>query len=181
MDEEPNTAESWLATHREQIPEGEPMEVDVFVRSLSPPLGVRERQEQLLKQLSELQSSGVIDAYHVNLWGGGVCLCDVCSGVSVAESMLDNVANFEEWATEKEHVELPFERTTVESEMAERTVRDLEVPAICLGVYSGSMLSGVFPCQVGDEQITVNDYISALADEEAVEPLSESQDSAVQI
>jgi hypothetical protein len=181
MDEQPNTAESWLATHREQIPEAEPVEVDVFVRSLSPPLGVRERQEQLLEQLSELQSSGVIDAYRVNLWGGGVCLCDVCSGVSVAESMLDNVADFEEWAAEKDDVELPFERTTVESELAERTVRDLEVPAICLGVYSDSMLSGVFPCQVADQQITVTDYVDTLAEEGVVETVSESRDSAVQI
>jgi hypothetical protein len=95
--------------------------------------------------------------------------------------MLDNVADFEEWATEKDSVELPFERTTVESELAERTVRDLEVPAICLGVYSDSMLSGVFPCQVAGEEITVTDYVDTLAEECVVETVSESRDSAVQI
>lgn len=181
MDEQPNTAESWLATHREQIPKEDAVEIDVFVRSLSPPLGVRERQERLLEQLSDLQSSDVIDTYRVNLWGGGVCLCDVCSGVSVAESMLDNVATFEEWAADKDNVELPFERTTVKSEMTERTVRNLDVPAICLGIYSDSMLSGVFPCQVAGEQITVTDYVTTLAEEDVVGTQSETRDNVVQI
>jgi len=181
MDEQPNTAESWLATHREAIPEEDAVEIDVFVRSLSPPLGVRERQERLLEQLSELQSSGIIDTFRVNLWGGGVCLCDVCSGVSVAESMLDNVANFEEWAAENSGVELPFERNTVESEMVGRTVHNLEVPAICLGVYTNSMLSGVFPCTVDGEQITVTDYVAALTDSDAAETVPRGRDSVVQI
>ncbi len=95
--------------------------------------------------------------------------------------MLDNVATFEDWAAEYETVELPFERRTVESEMAERTVRDLEVPAICLGVYSDAMLSGVFPCTVAGEQITVTDYVATLAEEGTFEAVSEQPDSAVQI
>ena len=165
----------WLDRHVEQITESEEVSVEVFVRSLSPPLGVRGRQEALLRQLSELHSSGIVDSFDVDLWGNGVCLCDVCASEAVAKSTHDKVDEFEAWAAEAETVRLPFERRTRESLLAQTTVEDLQVPAICLGVYSDSALRGVFPCSVSGQHIPVTDYLAALSDQTATEIDPEAQ------
>ena len=181
MEMENTTAKRWLAAKRERVVEEGPVEVTVFVRSLSPPLGVRQRQEQILGQLQDLQESDVIDSYQVNLWGGGVCLCDVCSGTSVAESMLDSVEQFEKWAAEQGDVTLPFERKRVESTVIGRTDRDLVVPSVCLSVTTGAELEGVFPCTVAGESISVTDFVELLSEADAVGTRAANQDQVVQI
>lgn len=169
MDMDKPTAESWLSACRAQVEDEDEVEFDVFVRSLSPPLGIRQRQEQLFNKLQELQSSGQIDSYRVNLWGGGVCLCDVCSGTSVAESMLSTVEELEEWAATQEAVTLPFERRTVDSDMLDRSSRELDVPSMCLSVRVETDICGVFPCTVAGEAISVTDYVDTLASGESAE------------
>lgn len=169
MDMENPTAERWLSAQCEHVEDEGEVEFDVFVRSLSPPLGIRQRQEQLFSQLQDLQSAGRIDSYRVNLWGGGVCLCDVCSGTSVAETMLDNVEEFEQWAATQEAVTLPFERTTVDSTTLDQTSSELSVPSICLSVRVEADICGVFPCTVAGESISVTDYVETLAREESTE------------
>jgi hypothetical protein len=170
MDMDNPTAERWLSAHLERVEAMGEVEFDVFVRSLSPPLGIRQRQEQLFSQLQELQSAGHIDSYRVNLWGGGVCLCDVCSGTSVAESMLDTVEEFEEWAADNEEMTLPFERNTVDSAVLEQTNSDLVVPSMCLSVRVETDIRGVFPCTVAGESISVTDYVEVVAEENSMEP-----------
>jgi len=160
-----HTRDEWLDSHTEQVLQGDTVEAAMYVRSLSPPLGVRQRQEDLLAQLTDLRDSGILDDFGVNLWGGGICLCDVCRDGTVAESMLRNVREFEAWADEREGVSLPFERRTVESKITETTVRDLDVPAICLAVRSDEELAGV----------------TELADRGAAEPDSETRNSVAQI
>lgn len=174
MQQENPTAETWLEAHREQIQEEGSVEVDVYVRSLSPPLGTRQRQEKLFKRLQELQAEGVIDSYRVNLWGGGVCLCDVCSGTGIAQSMLDRVEEFEQWASDRA-VSLPFERKSVESSVLQQTSDDLVVPSICLGIYNETEVQGVVPCEVDGETVSVSDYVEAIAGEMAFE--TESADN----
>jgi len=163
------TAERWLNAQREHVVEEGPVEVDLYVRSLSPPLGIRERQEQILRQLQELHEAAIIDSVRVNLWGEGVCLCDVCSGTGVATSMLDSVERFEQWAAEQGAVSLPFERERVDSATLERTSRDLVVPSISLSVTTRSDLKAVFPCTVADEPLSVTDFVDSLSESDAVE------------
>lgn len=182
MEMDNTTAERWLTAKRERVVDGGAVEVDVFVRSLSPPLGVRQRQEQILSQLQELQEAGLIDSFQVNLWGGGVCLCDVCSGTSVAESMLENVERFEQWATDQGDVTLPFERQQVDSSVLETTSRDLVVPSVCLSITAGTELEGVFPCTVADDTVSVTDFVELLSEAEAAETdRTTNQDQVVQI
>lgn len=168
MDMENATAEGLLNTCLTDVEgEGE-VELDIFVRSLSPPMGVRQRQEQLFSQLQELQSAGRIDSYRVNLWGGGVCLCDVCSGTSIAKSMMDTVEELEQWAATQEEVTLPFERKTVESSMVDQASSDLTVPSMSLTVRVESDICGVFPCTVAGESISVTNCIERMASEESI-------------
>ena len=182
MEMENTTAKRWLTAKWERVVEGDAVEVDVFVRSLSPPLGMRQRQEQILSQLQELQEAGLIDSFNVNLWGGGVCLCDVCSGTSVAASMLDSVEQFEQWADEQGDVTLPFERQQVDSTVVDRTSRDLVVPSVCLSVTTGADIEGVFPCTVAGESISVTDFVDLLSEASAVETdQATNQDQVVQI
>jgi hypothetical protein len=182
MEMENTTAKRWLTAKRERVVEEGPVEVDVFVRSLSPPLGVRQRQEQIFSQLQEIQETGLIDRFNVNLWGGGVCLCDVCSGTSTAESMLDSVEQFEQWADDEGDVRLPFERQQVDSAVMDRTSRELVVPSVCLSVTTGADIAGVFPCTVAGESISVTDVVDLLSEASAVETdQSANQDQVVQI
>ncbi len=169
MDMEKSTAEGILNTCATQVTEEGEVELDIFVRSLSPPLGIRQRQEQLFSQLQDLQSAGRIDSYRVNLWGGGVCLCDVCSGTSIAESMLNTVEELEQWAATQEALTLPFERKTVESDMVDQTGSKLTVPSMSLTVRVESDICGVFPCTVGGESVSVTDCVERLAREESIE------------
>ena len=182
MEMENTTARRWLTTRRERVVEEGATEVDVFVRSLSPPLGVRQRQEQILGQLQELQTAGLIDSFQVNLWGGGVCLCDVCSRTGVAASTLDSVDRFEQWAADQGDVTLPFERREVDSTIVGRTKRELVVPSMCLSVATDTEVIGVFPCTVAGETISVTDFVDLLVATDGVEtdrPIN--QDQVVQI
>jgi hypothetical protein len=182
MEMKNTTAKRWVTAQRDKVVDGSAVEIDVYVRSLSPPLGARQQQERVLRQLQNLENEGLIDTYRVNLWGGGVCLCDICSGTGVGESMVDTIEEFEAWAADQGDVTLPFERQRVDSTVLDRASQDLVVPSLCLRVTVDSETASVFPCTVAGESTSVSDFIDLLTEIDAVETdTPRTQDQVVQI
>jgi hypothetical protein len=136
----------------------------VFLRSFAPPIGVRERQEDVLEELSALERQGVLETVTVDVWGNAVCPEGHCSGTHAGERILDRIDEFREWAADAAvPVTAPFEEQTVTSKTTDEEFRKIVLPRLCLGVYVDTELELVLPCQLDDECISVESFLSALA------------------
>lgn len=156
------TLQQWWTEHYRHIEDGDPVEVDVMLQSLAPPQGTRQRQEQVFQRLDELREEGSIDMFRVNLWGGNVCLCDVCRDIRAGERVRERIEEFETWATENEGVTLPFERKDVHSEVLGDTTSEIAVPNIVLALYTDAELVGVFPNQTEGRYVSAADCLQAI-------------------
>ena len=156
------TSEWWTAKTR-SLRSGRPPRIELFLRSFAPPIGVREQQEGLLKELSRLERKGVVETVSVDIWGKAVCPEGHCGETHAGERILDRIEEFRTWATDADvPVESPFEERTVTSSTTHEEFRKIILPRLCLGVYVDRDLQLVLPCRMEDDTISVEALLSAL-------------------
>ncbi|WP_436910118.1 HTH domain-containing protein [Halosimplex marinum] len=137
--------------------------VEVFVRSMLPPLGVKSRQEALIARLDKLTGESALDAVSVTVTGNRLCLCDTCSGTDAGGDLLDRITEFDGWGDEYDATASPFfETRELDSAIAGETARALVPPRVCTALYCDGALAGVFPCRIGGREYAVADFLDAL-------------------
>ncbi|WP_123533256.1 HTH domain-containing protein [Halosimplex salinum] len=137
--------------------------VDVFVRSMLPPLGVKATQETLISRLDELSEESTIDGVSVKVTGNRLCLCGTCTETDAEAALLDRFRELDEWGDEFDASTSPFfETRTLDSSITNETARALVPPRVTVALYCDGTLTGVFPCEMDDSSYTVGDFISAL-------------------
>lgn len=158
-----DTTNSWWEQTTETLSEGEPPAVEVFVRSLAPPLGGHTSQESLIETLLELQREGELSSVEVTVWGDGVCP-DGCYAETVAgNEVLEQAMELKRWAEGVEpDVEIPFEETHVSSSVTGETFRKIVLPQITVGVYDEGGIALVLPARVDGEHHRVADLPDVL-------------------
>lgn len=150
---------------RDEVSAVSPSELtaDVYLRSLSPPVGVHDGQVAQIDRLSALSAADSLGALRVSVWGERLCTCDTCAGTGAGQAALDRVEQFERWAERADApVTLPFERRVVRSGYTSSTQKVLIPPRVLLAVYDRTSLLGVFPHAAGDTQVSVRDAIGAI-------------------
>jgi len=155
----------WLAATSDQFSAADRRRVEVYVRSMLPPLGAKSRQESLLESLDEFVDDGVIDDVSITIIGNRLCLCDTCTKTDAESALINRFKELDDWGREYDASTSPFFEThTLDSRMAGETARALVPPRICVALYCDGDLSGVFPCEMGDVLVSATDFVSTLAE-----------------
>lgn len=115
--------------------------------------------ERNLKHVRALESAGTIDRLLVHAWPARVPLAEDSLGQDVVELF----ERFNEWAAAHEvSIQPPFRVQSIYSAITGISDTILTTPALCLTVYEGNKLAGVYPHTDGDDQYTVADAIIGL-------------------
>jgi len=137
--------------------------VEVYVRSMLPPLGAKSAQEGLIERLETLSAESTIDGVSVTVTGDRLCLCETCAATDAERDLLDRIAEIDEWGDDHGATASPFfETRDLDSSMAGETARALVPPRVCAALYCDDALAGVFPCRIEGRSYAVTDLVDAL-------------------
>lgn len=154
---------SWMERTDERFAAADDRRVEVFVRSMLPPLGAKGSQEALIERLDDLADRSAIDDVSVTVTGNRLCLCETCTGTDVGGELLERVRELDEWGEEFDASTSPyFETRTLDSAVAGQTARALVPPRVATALYCDDALAGVFPCRMGESEYAVADFLEAL-------------------
>ena len=153
----------WLETTDDRFADADRRRVDVFVRSLLPPLGSKGTQEALLQHLNDLTAEGILDDVSVTVTGNRLCLCETCAETDAGTHLLDSLRELDEWGGEFDASVTPFfETRALDSDLTDETARALVPPRITVALYCDETIAGVFPCEMGDSTFATEDLVAAL-------------------
>lgn len=147
-----------------------PIEVELFVRSLAP-FGTRSSLERLIERLESLRATGGIESLEVRVWGDAVRTEDAAAitGDDATTTTEDDdgiVARITElfaYAADAPcSIGRYFRVATDGSLVDEESCRRLIPPRRCLSVRRAGDLVAVFPCDVGPTNLTPWDAVDYL-------------------
>lgn len=138
---------------------GEPITVELFVRSLSP-AGARDRPSTLVDRLEALAEAERIDDYSVFVWGREVPLSTE-AGYEHAELVLDRLGEFRSWAAERDATLDGIELREA-STLTEKRYTALSLPMSALAEYADGRLVCVAPCTTDHGSLTVEERLDRL-------------------
>ncbi|ELZ22329.1 hypothetical protein C475_17493 [Halosimplex carlsbadense 2-9-1] len=154
---------AWMDATADRFESADERRVEVFVRSMLPPLGAKSSQEALIARLDELADESSLDAVSVTVTGSRLCLCETCSGTDTESELLERIAELDEWGGDYDATASPFfETRELDSAMAEETARALVPPRVTAALYCDDALAGVFPCRIDGRKYAVADFADAL-------------------
>lgn len=154
---------SWVAATGDRFAAADTRRVDVFVRSMLPPLGANSSQEAVLANLESLADDGTIDDVSVTITGDRLCLCDLCRETAVEAAILDRIEEYSDWGREFDaSPSHQFEVQTLDSSIACETARALVPPRVVVALYCDGTLSGVFPCRMGSTTVSATDFVATI-------------------
>lgn len=132
--------------------------VELYLRSNGQ---VPDRQTAVLESLRKLERSGTIDGVTVRTWPGAVdpSIATDPGGTGAVESFEE----FRAWAeSQGVSVSPPFEHRTHTSRITGERSDLVRTPVVCLALYEGDRLCGVYPHRKDDRVVTVTEAIEAL-------------------
>lgn len=136
--------------------------------------GTYEAQQEALDRMRALEAEGVLGDSTVAGWGKQVLTfeADVRTEADAA------LAAFERWAEQADaSLEPAFDRRTESPLLSTETYEVAVFPVVCLALYEGNDVRGVFPCTSDGDVYTVQQALAALAADE-IEGLLDSVDGA---
>lgn len=147
-----------------------PVTVELWVRSLSP-RGAGGRRSETLRRLERAEDAG-IEGFRVRVWGDRIGRSTPESRSEHGRRILERVAEFEGWATERGLSLSPaFEERSPGSD--ERTGSDPDrvqvLPEMALAEFRAGELRWVTPCSDGRRTYTVDEHVEALSTADPME------------
>jgi len=133
--------------------------------------------EPIDRQIETLQAcpDDAVDDLLLRSWPQGVALTES----SPHQEVIETYERFTAWADQQGvSVEPPFKHRTTTSQITGTTRELLVTPLLCLELYVGDELYGVFPHSVGAETYTTSDAIATLRTGELPTPLGEPTPTA---
>lgn len=132
--------------------------------------------DRQVKTLNACEREGQIDSLLLRSWPKEVAY----SPDSPFQEVLELVDRFDAWASERGvDIRPPFRERETTSQVTGTKRTLLVTPLLCLEVYEGEQLVGVFPHSAGDETITADDAIATLRTGRVPTPLGSPQTPAV--
>jgi len=136
----------------------EPPRVELYVRSLAP-TDIRDKQEQIVKQLQSLDEEGRIKGTDFTLCGDCVCPSLQTAETDVAKLLLDRYKSFEQWAEKNDREPVGFEERDTESLLTGTTVTGIVFPRLSLAEYRNGELTFVAPSANGTDKTNIIDRL----------------------
>lgn len=152
------------------IPQSD-LTVQVYVR----PALLIDPIDAKLVTLQSLEDDGVIDALLLQAWPEEITLSDQPPHSEAVEVF----ERFDRWAESRGvSVRPSFAVRTRTSKITGETKEILSTPVMCLAVYEGRRLAGVFPHSAGDDHHSVTEAIAALKTGDLAAYIPEPAESA---
>lgn len=127
-------------------------EVEMVLWTRRPVCGPR---TSVIDRLSTLSADDEIDEFRVETWPDELAVADYAEHDRVVERYKE----FLLWAEEHDRsITPPFERRTI-SPLIGDSREVLTLPVMCLAVYEGDSLRGVYPNSDGDRSMAVSDFL----------------------
>lgn len=140
-----------------------PLHVEVYLRSLAPPMGARQFQEQLLDTLTAIEKRGIVETISITVWGEGICPSSHSANTQVGREMLSKIDEFRSWAEGTDGViNIPFEERQIDSSITNETYRRIVPPEYCLAVYTKDDLELVLPCAIEGQALRISDFLDKI-------------------
>lgn len=140
---------------------GDSVRLELYVRSLAP-TGCRSGQEGIVERLAQLESSGQIEEYTVDIWGRQLSL-DGSPRTEPEARIRERIELFQSWArTHDRSLDRFFPVDTVRSELTGEEYTCVRVPVMTLAEYEAERLRFVTPSTDGETTHTVADHIEAI-------------------
>ena len=163
MERSSNQSNEWWEEKTGTVHGGHPSRAAVFLRSLAPPAGACQQQDDVLDQLQSLERQGVFETVDVNVWGKAICPDSEAARTAPGAQLLDYVNEFRSWATSKDQpTDVPFEEVSVSCSFTDEHYRKIVLPQVCLTVYSDDQLDLVLPCEVDGEYYSVEEFLRSV-------------------
>ncbi len=144
--------------------------MEVYVRSLRP--RGETTQRRVLDRVSRLARTGSIEGYDVVVWGDRAPPTPDEVRTRAGRFVLDRVTVFQRWAERNgASIDHGFEVRSVDSAITGESYRELALPRLVVAAVRGDRLLGVAPATIGDEHVSVTDYLDHF---EASESLCEA-------
>jgi hypothetical protein len=127
--------------------------IEAYMRAYTP---VSQPQNEVITRLDVLQQHDRIDDYDVTYVPKSVQRGSQTEAERLYETFL-------QWADDAGlSVERPFEVQHYENPITGETVDKLVTPIVCIAVYEDDAVEAVFPCEDGDDHVTVLDALDAM-------------------
>ncbi|MFD1588309.1 HTH domain-containing protein [Halorientalis brevis] len=165
-----NQSNEWWEEKTSMLHAGHSPRVKVFLRSLAPPMGTCQQQNEALEQLQSFERQGLLDSVDVTVWGKSICPDSAAAQTEPGTRILDYVDEFTAWgARTGSSTELPFEEQRVSSSILDEQYQKIVLPQVCFGVYTSDQLELVLPCEIDGESYGVEDFIRIVEQQSPVE------------
>lgn len=159
----PEPLDAWTDDVGDAFDEANDARVDLFVRSMSPPVGASTGQETAIERLQALVDASVIDDFTVSVWGERICLCDTCTSTDAVAYMLEKIRDLERWGEEYDaSVREFFEERSQSSSIVDEERETLTPPRITAALYLDGSIAGAFPCRMGGRTCSVSDFFATV-------------------
>lgn len=171
----PNNTKEWLEAKARTLRTGTAPHVSLYVRSLAPPLGAHQRQDDILDQLYSFEKREIIESVSTRVWGKSICPENTSAETGIGQRIMDQLAAFRSWQSESAaEIELPFEDKHVVSSIAEEDYQAIVLPRVCLSVYSENDVELVLPCEIDGTTCCVEDFLSLFDERPSTERVIET-------
>ncbi len=136
--------------------------IRLFVRA-DPELGCEAQKQSVIHRLAALEDEGQIGSYDVDVWAGEICPSGPLTETAYYQRIFDHISAFRTWASKAAvSLDFAFKRTTLTCEMTDETYSIVSLPSMCLAVYEGDDLCGVYPHCNNGELYTIADCLAEL-------------------
>src|SRR6056297_1040755 len=140
----------------------DPIRLELYVRTLSPP-GARARQEAVLERLQRLEDEGHIDDFYVKVWGRQIDPTTRAADTDQGQFILNRIAEFKQWAlAENTTLESFYQTHEQSSSITGEDHTNIVLPKMGIAEYHGSELEQVAPCTTGDDVYSIVDHLDEL-------------------
>lgn len=137
--------------------------LELFVRSLSP-RGGRRRIEETVDRIARLEKTAAVSEYNVLITGKQFPATRADTVTETGVTLRNRVSRFTDWAEENGcSLDGLIQYNSVYSEYTGETHETIVMPTMAMAEFDGRKLQFVAPCRMGDERVTIESRLDALA------------------
>lgn len=162
---------SWWEQQAKSLVTEQGVTVDVFVRSLCPPVGAHAQQERVIEQLQQYEQEDIVDEVSVQVWGEAICPSSCVARSAVGAELLQKIEAIRDWSS-VHGTETVFEVREVNCSITDESYLKLVPPRVCLLVSSESGPELVFPHEVDGENVCISAFLDAVERHRSMEDAS---------
>lgn len=162
---------SWWEEKVKSLVTEQNVTIDVFVRSLCPPVGAHSQQERIIEQLQRYEQENIVDDVSVQVLGEAICPGSCVARSAVGAELLEKIEAIQNWSS-VHGTETVFQVREVNSSITDESYTKLVPPRLCLLVATQAEPELVFPHQVDGNNVCISEFLVVMKRQTAMNDTS---------